>query len=52
MESISNAAQAASKYIFGEDTNNSGTEPISGETGKGTASEPYDAGNKGFQQSA
>ena len=45
MESITNAANAASKAVFGGSTGQSGQEPVSGQTGRGTASEPYDAGN-------
>ncbi len=45
MESITNAASAASKAVFGGSSGQSGQEPVSGQTGRGTASEPYDAGN-------
>lgn len=54
MESINNLATAAGKMVFGEKstassgggtTNASGTEPPSGQTGKGTVEQPYDAGN-------
>lgn len=41
MESITNAA----KSVFGGSSGQSGQEPVSGQTGRGTASEPYDAGN-------
>ena len=43
METVTNAASAASKLIFGE---KSGEEPVSGKTGKGTPEEPYDQGNR------
>ena len=43
METISNAANTASKMIWGE--GQTATEPKSGETGQGTKSEPFDAGN-------
>lgn len=52
METLSNVASNASKMIWGDNTNTantavqSGTEPLSGETGRGTATDPYDAGNK------
>lgn len=54
MEAISNVASAASRVIFGESEpqdkdkkpKESGTEPVSGVTGAGTAEEPYDAGNE------
>lgn len=47
METISNAASAASKATFGEgsSTNKSGEEPVSGQTGGGTVEKPFDAGN-------
>lgn len=48
METVNNAVTAASKMIWGEpaaDTTKQTTEPISGETGAGTLSEPYDKGN-------
>ncbi|KAI9837290.1 MAG: hypothetical protein M1819_000364 [Sarea resinae] len=46
MESINNAASAASKAIWGDNTQSqSGQEPVSGQTGAGTTNEPYDAGN-------
>lgn len=51
METISNVASAASRAIFGDNSSEdktqkqSGTEPVSGITGAGTADEPYDAGN-------
>lgn len=45
MESINNAASAASRAVFGGSSGQSGQEPVSGQTGRGTASEPYDAGN-------
>lgn len=45
MESINNAASAASRAVFGGSSGQSGQEPVSGQTGRGTAGEPYDAGN-------
>lgn len=39
MQSIKNA-------ILGSGETQSGTEPVSGQTGSGTAAEPYDAGNE------
>jgi hypothetical protein len=53
METISNAVSAvtetATKAIWGEQPNNEtgGSEPVSGVQGKGTSTEPYDAGNSG-----
>jgi len=50
METISNISSAASKAIWGEGntstTNDSGTEPVSGEQGKGTVNDPFDHGNE------
>jgi hypothetical protein len=48
METAKNLVNAASNMVFGESqTQNqtAGEEPLSGQQGKGTASEPYDAGN-------
>ncbi|KZF26702.1 hypothetical protein L228DRAFT_17009 [Xylona heveae TC161] len=48
METITNAANAASKAIWGENNNASaetGQEPLAGEQGRGTADSPYDRGN-------
>jgi hypothetical protein len=51
METINNAASAASRAIWGDsNTNNaqsskSGSEPVSGQTGNISNGEPYDAGN-------
>jgi hypothetical protein len=58
METITNlastAATTASKLIYGDNTTatttqneTAGKEPISGEQGKGTATEPFDKGNEG-----
>lgn len=57
METISNIASTAtstvSNLIYGnQDTatktnETAGKEPVSGQTGKGTAEEPYDQGNSG-----
>jgi len=55
METINNAASAASKAIWGDSTTNttqsteSGREPVSGETGNTASGEPYDAGNSADQ---
>ncbi|KAI9887251.1 MAG: hypothetical protein M1823_000922 [Watsoniomyces obsoletus] len=53
MESISNAAAAVGRVVglTGEDAQKtqhtqSGSEPLSGVTGRGTADEPYDGGNQ------
>jgi len=43
METISNAAQAAAKAVWG--TTESKEEPVSGKTGNTSQGEPYDAGN-------
>ncbi|TAQ86078.1 hypothetical protein B7494_g5595 [Chlorociboria aeruginascens] len=48
METVNNLSTAASRAIWGENTNQNGTagqEPISGETGDVEKGEPYDAGN-------
>lgn len=46
METISNIASSASKLIYGDPkAEQSGQEPVSGQTGRGTADEPYDSGN-------
>ncbi|KAI9790788.1 MAG: hypothetical protein M1816_004746 [Peltula sp. TS41687] len=52
METITNAANAVSRAILGDSSTSqdktqqeSGTEPVSGVTGAGTAEKPYDAGN-------
>ena len=50
MQSLTNAANAAKAAVFGSSeaqtqSTQSGTEPVSGITGSGTAGEPYDAGN-------
>ncbi|KAK2754542.1 hypothetical protein FQN54_006943 [Arachnomyces sp. PD_36] len=46
METVGKVYHAASHAVFGEEHNKSGEEPISGQTGRGTATDPYDAGNK------
>jgi len=50
METINQIASHASNAIWGENNTNtstqSGTEPISGERGSGTTSDPYDHGNQ------
>jgi hypothetical protein len=53
METINNAASAASRAIWGDSktnndqSNESGNEPVSGQTGNTSSGEPYDAGNSG-----
>ncbi|KAI9736931.1 MAG: hypothetical protein M1818_005982 [Claussenomyces sp. TS43310] len=53
METLTNAANAASRAIWGESNTStaqaeeSGREPLSGETGNVQLGEPYDAGNLG-----
>jgi hypothetical protein len=44
METINNLAGAAKEAIWGNGQNNA--EPVSGEQGAGTKSEPYDQGNQ------
>lgn len=58
METIGNIASTAtatvSNLIYGDQTKNNetgGKEPISGEEGKGTATEPFDKGNAGESSS-
>ncbi|TKA68345.1 hypothetical protein B0A49_04851 [Cryomyces minteri] len=46
MDTIKNVASAASSYVTGDKTEQSGTEPISGRTGTGTTDQPYDSGNQ------
>lgn len=46
MQALSNAASAVKTAVFGGDNTQSGEEPVSGQTGKGTAEQPYDAGNQ------
>ncbi|OJD17870.1 hypothetical protein AJ78_02042 [Emergomyces pasteurianus Ep9510] len=48
METIKEAVQAAENYLWGNDEVSnpaSGEEPLAGVQGKGTATDPYDAGN-------
>ncbi|KAK0647467.1 hypothetical protein DIS24_g7704 [Lasiodiplodia hormozganensis] len=45
METISNIASSASKLIYGDPKAESGQEPISGQSGRGTIDSPYDSGN-------
>ncbi|OAX78478.1 hypothetical protein ACJ72_07216 [Emergomyces africanus] len=48
MEGIKEAVQTAENYLFGYDRESnaaSGEEPLAGVQGKGTAADPYDAGN-------
>jgi hypothetical protein len=46
METVNKVYHAASHAVWGDEQNKSGEEPVSGETGQGTATDPYDAGNK------
>jgi len=43
METVNNVVSSASKMIWGENKTNE--EPVNGQTGSGTLSEPYDKGN-------
>lgn len=45
MDTIKNVANSASNAIFGNNTEQSGNEPVSGKMGAGTINEPYDQGN-------
>jgi hypothetical protein len=46
METVNSVVNSASKLIWGEgDATKQTTEPVSGQTGAGTVSEPYDKGN-------
>ncbi|MCJ1389457.1 hypothetical protein MMC18_002314 [Xylographa bjoerkii] len=46
MESITNTINAAKGYVSGSgNQTQSGSEPVSGQTGSGTTEQPYDAGN-------
>lgn len=45
METVGKVYHAASNAVFGEEHQTSGEEPVSGQTGRGTATDPYDAGN-------
>lgn len=56
METITNAASTVtstvSSLIYGQpakENETGGKEPLSGEQGKGTASDPFDQGNSGTQ---
>ncbi len=49
METVSNAASAASKLIWGEGKTESDQEPVSASQGQGTTTEPFDQGNKGAE---
>ena len=46
MESVNKVVHAASHAVWGDEQNKSGEEPVSGQKGQGTATDPYDAGNK------
>lgn len=45
METVNKVYHAASHAVWGEEHDQSGEEPVSGKTGQGTATDPYDAGN-------
>ena len=46
METLTKITNAASSALPGDSSEvQSGTEPVSGQAGKGTADAPYDAGN-------
>jgi len=45
MDTIQNVMSSASNIIFGNSTEQSGSEPVSGQTGAGTVGDPYDQGN-------
>ncbi|KAK8248720.1 hypothetical protein IWZ00DRAFT_509024 [Phyllosticta capitalensis] len=48
MDTITNLASSASKLIYGDQQDpkqQSGQEPVSGQSGAGTATDPYDSGN-------
>jgi hypothetical protein len=45
MEALTNTVSAASRAIFGDGSNKSTEEPVSGQMGSGTANKPYDKGN-------
>ncbi|KAL1619898.1 hypothetical protein SLS54_006497 [Diplodia seriata] len=51
METINNIASSASKLIYGDPKAESGQEPISGQSGRGTVDEPFDSGNLEERQS-
>ncbi|KAJ9293364.1 hypothetical protein DTO271G3_7860 [Paecilomyces variotii] len=62
METVNRAIDTASQAIWGENSSQSqlqqqqqqqhGSEPLSGESGKGTVTDPYDAGNRDEQPAA
>ncbi|KKA22775.1 hypothetical protein T310_3187 [Rasamsonia emersonii CBS 393.64] len=56
METVNKVVDAGKRAIWGESNNETnkphGEEPISGVTGKGTATDPYDAGNRDVQPDA
>ena len=45
MDTLKDVVNSASNAIFGNSTEQSGTEPVSGQTGAGTVDDPYDHGN-------
>ncbi|MCJ1474865.1 hypothetical protein MMC13_003525 [Lambiella insularis] len=45
MDTFNRAVDSARNAFSGDKTTQSGTEPVSGQTGAGSADEPYDAGN-------
>jgi hypothetical protein len=46
MDTVNKVVSAASHAVWGEEQNKPGEEPVSGQKGQGTATDPYDAGNK------
>jgi len=53
METVNNVVSGASKLIWGEgNTAEAGQEPVSGQKGAGTASEPFDKGNESLTGSS
>jgi hypothetical protein len=49
METLNKAKDAATKAIWGDkaqDSSDHGSEPLSGQQGRGTVEEPYDSGNR------
>lgn len=45
MEAVNKVYHAASQAVWGEEERKSGEEPLAGQTGQGTATDPYDSGN-------
>lgn len=48
MDTVRNVVNLASNAIFGSTTEQSGSEPVSGQRGAGTANDPYDQGNADY----